>query len=116
MAEYSPGDLLDKCSILEIKKNKGLNVLSEYSIIKDEVVKRYFILPEIEKLYKALVDSNLEQFDLEDLIRVEKNLERVGEIALKIREFNDRRVNYKNIINKLSGESFPEIKSYKRTV
>lgn len=112
---YSPGDLFDKCSILEIKKDKGLDsVLHEYKAVKEEVEHYIKLEPDTYNLYAEILESNRKQFDLEDLVRVEKSLEKVGKIALEIREFNDNRVRIKNEINKLCGYQYLEAKRYKR--
>lgn len=110
---YSPGDLYDKCSILQIKKEKGLEV-PEFEFVWEEVDETLKNNEMLKQLYEQLVKSNTTQFELEDLIRVEKKMNKVGEIALLIREFNDRRVALKNRINKELNYTFQEVKCYKR--
>lgn len=110
--KYSAGDLFDKCSILRVKKEKGLNV-PELEVFSKEVEEIIRDNPTLELFYFRLIESNARQFDLEDVIRVEKNLEKVGQTALLIREYNDNRVALKNKINNIVGE-FEEVKLYKR--
>ena len=112
--QYNAGDLLDKCTILEIKSSKGLNVLDEFMKVKFEVYNDYLEKDEAFKtIYMALMRVNREQYELEDKIRVADRLEEVGRIALDIRIHNDERVFLKNEINKLAGDN-AEVKLYKR--
>jgi hypothetical protein len=82
-----------------------------YNEVK-ELLKKY---PKTKAIYKKLFESNLEQYDLEDLIRTEKDLAVVGNIALNIRSHNDARVLLKNKINEITQEAFKEVKDYKRS-
>lgn len=111
---YSPGDFLDKYSIIVIKNGKNLNVYKEMVEMKTEFINLIFN-KEIEELYNILLESNAKQYDLEDKIRVEQNLLIVGQIALDIRKQNDYRVEIKNKINEIAGYKFKEIKDYKRS-
>jgi hypothetical protein len=106
----SPGELFDKLSILEIKKNKGLKVDYEYSELFI-FLKEY--MPKISVIYDTLSSSNKSQWDLEDKIRTEVNLDDVGRFAILIREYNDNRVSLKNRINKVLDLGFEEKKEYK---
>jgi len=107
----SPGELFDKLSILEIKKERGLKVEKEYNelflFLKDYISK-------ITAIYDLLLASNKSQWDLEDKIRVEQNLDDVGRFALLIREYNVTRVELKNKINDKLKLGYQEKKDYKR--
>ena len=107
----SPGELFDKLSILEIKKNKGLEVNKEHNELFI-FLKEY--MPKISVIYDLLLSSNKSQWDLEDKIRTEENLEDVGRFAILIREFNDTRVGLKNKINYKLNLGYQERKDYKR--
>lgn len=113
---YSPGDFLDKWSILNIKKEKGLEVEKEILANKPEFNSLFTSRKENDALdlYIKLLDSNRYQFDLEDKIRVEKDLSVVGQIALDIRKQNDYRVELKNKINEIFKYAYMEVKEYKR--
>lgn len=110
---YSPGDFLDKYSILSIKKKKGLDVNDELEFCKEEFV-GLTKSSRVDNVYMELYESNLFQFELEDKIRVEKDLATVGQIALDIRKQNDYRVHLKNKINEICQYKFLEQKDYKR--
>lgn len=109
---YSPGDFLDKYSIIVIKNGKNLNVHKEMLEMKPEFSNLIFN-KEVETLYYVLLESNAKQYEMEDQIRVEPNLLIVGQIALDIRRQNDYRVELKNKINEVVGYKFKEIKDYK---
>jgi hypothetical protein len=111
--EMLPGDLFDKCTILRIKHDKGLDV-PEYPVVLAEVKKMTGDDKMLDLLYEQLWSSNLIQYDWEDRIRVEKKMSEVGKIAILIREQNDNRVNLKNNINKIF-KAFQEVKLYKRS-
>ena len=68
------------------------------------------------KIHVFETDINILQYNLEDLVRVEKKLKVVGEIALKIRDQNDHRVMLKNKINNLFVGTYQEVKLYKRHI
>lgn len=109
---YSPGELFDKCSILEIKMGKGLPVKDEFALVKSEIDALTKMVPSTNELYFKILDSNIKQYALEDRIRVEKTMTKVGKIALEIRVQNDIRVSLKNEINKATGYRFREEKKY----
>ena len=117
----NPGDLFDKMTILIIKLEKVTSFKNKYIITEelnglftyiDSVVQltsltNYGVglLPEyINKLFML----NRIQWDLEDRVRIEKT----WDAAKAARENNTKRVEVKNLINKLF--NFPiEIKEYK---
>ena len=113
--EYTPGELVDKCTILDIKIRKGLLVEGEFQAVYKEVQELFKKSSKIKTLYKKLFESNMEQYDLEDLVRVEKDLATVGKISLDIRKHNDNRVIMKNKINEILNQGLQEVKLYKRS-
>jgi hypothetical protein len=108
----SPGELFDKLSILQIKRDKGLAVEEEYNTLHNFL---FEFFPSVSLLFDSLVLSNRTQWDLEDVIRSEKDMSVVGKTAVLIREYNDNRVNLKNKINRKLQMGFEEQKNYKRS-
>ena len=80
LSEISPGELLDKISILEIKlkmvKNEdGLKeIKKEYSILKKIENSSLELTGEIKNLFKLIKEVNTTLWDIEDKLRFfEKN-------------------------------------------
>ena len=78
--ETSAGELIDKITILEIKKEKisdqeNLKIIDkEYSSLKESLKKYLKIGPEIKNLWSQLKQVNFRLWEIEDEIRVaEKN-------------------------------------------
>ena len=123
----SAGELLDKISILEIKKekiqesDKKKNVITELNLlrkvqIESELVET--ICPKIlEHLYKQLQKVNEELWDVEDKLRLleaESNFSLTFvNFARSVYRLNDERAQIKRKINELSGSELVEEKSYK---
>jgi len=123
----SAGELLDKISILEIKKekiqesDKKKNVSTELNLlrkvqIESELVET--ICPKIlEHLYKQLQKVNEELWDVEDKLRLleaESNFSLTFvNFARSVYRLNDERAQIKRKINELSGSELVEEKSYK---
>ena len=119
----SSGELIDKISILKIKKNKITNK-SKLRNIKKEL----FLLNKIYKnnfkknkkllLYeKKLININKKLWDIEDKIRFlesKKNFnQQFIDLARAVYINNDKRSEIKKKINKLTGSHLIEEKSYK---
>ena len=118
----SLGELLDKISILEIKKKKIQNE-SKLKNIKKELIglrnvlnKLNIDLSQTDDLYKDLYDINLSLWEIEDSIRVlEKNKDfekQFIDLARSVYITNDKRFEVKNEINKLFNSEYVEEKSY----
>ena len=123
----SAGELLDKISILEIKKekiqesDKKKNVSTELNLlrkvqIESELVET--ICPKIlEHLYKQLQKVNEELWEVEDKLRLleaENNFSLTFvNFARSVYRLNDERAQIKRKINELSGSELVEEKSYK---
>ena len=107
--EYSKGDLVDKLTILQIKKSHGLDSVElELRQIETEAMS---FLNKISKLYTALYEANLKVWNLEDAIGQTNDLKTIGTINLKIGKYNGKRIAIKNKINSCLNSGFQEIKS-----
>ena len=120
--ETSAGELLDKITILEIKKEKISDQKSlesinkERSSLESSVKKNIKINDEIKDLWAQLKDVNLKLWEIEDEIRLsEKNKkfdQKFIDLARSVYRYNDDRAKIKSKINQLSGSSIKEIKQY----
>tara|TARA_B100000242_G_C42894820_1_gene415058 strand:- start:206 stop:595 length:390 start_codon:yes stop_codon:yes gene_type:complete len=122
LIEVSIGELLDKISILEIKKNKIKNaeklkfISDEYLILNNQLKQNVIMNDKLNTLYNKLKEINLKLWDIEDDKRkCEKNSD-FGENFIKLsREvhfLNDDRAKIKLDINNLTGSKIKEIKEY----
>ena len=122
LVEVSVGELLDKISILEIKKdrikdNDKLRYINdEYNILKSEFEKNIKVDQKLKDLFKSLKDINNKLWDIENEKRLcEKNSD-FGEVFIKtsrdIHFLNDERGNVKLEINNYTGSKIREIKQY----
>jgi len=117
----SVGELLDKLTILNIKRIL-VSDIEKISIIKKELVELmdmggpFLIDSEMEKLYDLLMIVNKNLWDVEDELRkmeLDKNFNE--EFILKARSvyfLNDRRYELKSKINTLCGSEIREVKQY----
>tara|TARA_A100001015_G_scaffold287453_1_gene357219 strand:+ start:68 stop:457 length:390 start_codon:yes stop_codon:yes gene_type:complete len=120
--EASVGELIDKITILEIKRKKiqdknSLEIVNkEYSSLTDTMEKNLVINDKIKNLWEELREINLKLWEIEDSKRLaEKNKkfdENFIELARNVYKFNDKRAKIKSQINQLSGSSIREIKQY----
>ncbi len=122
LAEISAGELIDKITILNIKKEKITNneklveIEKELKSLKDTFNK--IIIPDnsLLELMEQLKKINLMLWDIEDGKRnAEKNKkfdERFIELARNVYKFNDERAEIKLKINNLLGSNIKEVKSY----
>ncbi len=122
LVEVSVGELLDKLSILEIKKIRikdpsKLNFINEeYDILKNQFEKNIKIDNKLNDLFKELKDINNKLWDIENEKRLcEKNSD-FGDVFIKtsrdIHFLNDKRGNIKLEINNHTGSKIKEIKEY----
>ena len=122
LVEVSIGELLDKISILEIKKEKikdtnKLNFINdEYIILKDQFEKNVKIDEKLNKLFKSLKEINSKLWIIEDEKRLcEKNSD-FGEKFIKLSRdvhfLNDDRAKLKLEVNNHTGSKIKEIKEY----
>ena len=122
LVEVSVGELLDKISILEIKKSKINNtsklkfINQEYEILKSELEKNIKNLEKIEKLFNNLKEVNLKLWSIEDDKRKCEKDKNFGEKFIKLSRnvhfLNDERAKIKLEINEATGSKIKEIKEY----
>ena len=122
LVEVSVGELLDKISILEIKKEKikDLETLKyindEYLVLTKQLDENITLKDELKKLYEELKAINVKLWDIEDNKRMcEKNRD-FGENFIKLSRdvhfLNDNRAKIKLAINDKTGSKIKEIKQY----
>ena len=122
LVEVSVGELLDKISILEIKKDKikdldKLKFISdEYNILDDQLKKNVKIDDKLNKLFKSLKDINLKLWLIEDEKRLFEKKSDFGDKFIKLSRdihfLNDERAKIKLEINNHTGSKIKEIKEY----
>ena len=122
LSEISPGELLDKISILEIKlvKIKDKKSLEEINKEYESLIKtkksHISLTDELESLINKIKEINLKLWDIEDKIRIcEKNKDFSDvfiELARSVYLNNDKRAKVKSEINKILGSNIKEIKHY----
>ena len=122
LVEVSIGELLDKISILDIKKDKIKDetklehILREYKILKEEYDNKVKNDDKLSKLYSSLKDINSKLWVIEDEKRLcEKNADFGDEFIKLSRDvhfLNDERAKIKLEINIHTGSKIKEIKEY----
>ena len=122
LSEISPGELLDKISILEIKiekvkdKNSLEEIKKEYKILKEIRTSSIEITDEIKDLFQSVKNVNIKLWNIEDKLRIcEKNKEfdkNFIELARSVYFANDERAEFKSKINKILKSNIIEIKQY----
>jgi len=123
LAEISAGELVDKVTILQIKKEKITDKDKLTEIDKEleslnETFKEYIPVDrEINDLSNELKNINLKLWDIEDAKRDFEKKKEFGkefiELARKVYRYNDERAKLKLQINKRLGSNIKEVKSYK---
>ena len=122
LTEISPGELLDKISILEIKlekiqdKEKLKEINKEYEILKKAQNLHINSNEKLDNLFMSIKKVNIKLWDVEDKIRIcEKNKE-FNETFIKLARdvyfFNDERAKIKLEINKTLKSNIREVKEY----
>jgi len=119
--QVSLGELVDKITILLIKKekivdeNKLILVNEELSVLSTTL--ESLSLDEIGTYLENLKTVNSELWIIEDLIREKERVKLFDkefiELARKVYITNDKRFEIKNRINEKFGSSIKEVKSYK---
>tara|TARA_B100000242_G_C43022896_1_gene476109 strand:+ start:1152 stop:1547 length:396 start_codon:yes stop_codon:yes gene_type:complete len=122
LAEISAGELIDKITILEIKKDKISNsqklveISKEYDSLSETMEKYIPTKEKISGLINDLKKINLKLWDIEDAKRLaEKNEnfdEKFIQLARNVYKFNDKRAKIKLEINNALGSNIKEVKSY----
>ena len=122
LAEISAGELIDKITILEIKKEKISNKEKLIEVDKELVSLNETLKKSINDENKILSfkndlkNINLKLWDIEDGKRsAEKNNkfdEKFIQLARNVYKFNDERAKIKLAINNAFGSNIKEVKSY----
>jgi len=117
----SVGELIDKLSILQVKKknikdqNKLFEVKKEFNEL-NKISEVYFENIEIKKLYDSLIEVNSKLWDVEDKLRIFEKNQRFDsefiELARLVYYTNDERFSLKNKINQMTNSELKEQKSY----
>ena len=124
LVEVSVGELFDKISILEIKKDKIKDkeklkyIIDEYNLLKEQMVNKVKLNEKLSSLFNALKDINSKLWVIEDDKRLcEKNSdfgEKFIKLSRDIHFLNDKRASIKLEINNQTGSKIKEIKEYTR--
>ena len=122
MIAVSPGELIDKLTILQIKLEKIsdpaklANIGREHDAIDRTFRKHVRETPELADLIGELKIINLALWKVEDDIRIHERNGDFGEgfvhLARSVYRMNDRRAAIKRRINELLDSDFVEEKSY----
>ena len=122
LVEVSAGELLDKISILEIKKDKIKDpekleyILDELSILKEEFKNNIKSDEKLDEFYQSLKIINARLWVIEDDKRKcekEKDFtENFIKLSRDVHILNDDRAKIKLKINEHTGSKIKEIKEY----
>jgi len=122
LSEISPGELLDKISILEIKlekvkdKDRQKRIKNEYDILKKVQNSSIEMSDKIKDLYRSVSNVNIKLWDIEDKIRICEQNKDFGknfiELARGVYFNNDKRAKFKNEINEILKSNIREIKQF----
>ena len=128
MISVSYGELVDKLTILQIKKEKIkskrllIDVKKEYENLNEKYKGLYVIIKhekkvDLEPLYDELYEINKKLWKIEDAIREKERNNTFDHtfvnLARKVYHINDERFRVKSKINAL-GSDIKEVKSYKK--
>ena len=122
LVEVSVGELMDKISILEIKKDRIKDsdklkfINDEYEVLKSELDKNIKIDEKLVKFFVALKNINSKLWIIEDDKRKCENDSNFGEDFIRLSRdvhfLNDTRAKIKLDINNHTGSKIKEIKEY----
>ena len=122
LVEVSVGELLDKISILEIKKEKIKDlekqkfINEEHSILKEQFDQNVKTNDKLNELFQYLKEINAKLWVIEDDKRQcekEKDFtEKFIKLSRDVHFLNDDRAKIKLEINNLTGSKIKEIKEY----
>ena len=122
LAEISAGELIDKITILEIKREKIsdqmklIEINKELNSLKSIFEKEISDKSKIENLIEELKKINLELWDIEEGKRkAEKNNnfdENFVQLSRNVYKGNDKRAKIKLKINEILGSNIKEVKSH----
>ena len=122
IVEVSVGELLDKISILEIKKEKIKDaeklkfINNEHSILKNQLDENIKSDEKLNNLYQSLKEINSKLWVIDDDKRQCEKEKDFGEKFIKLSRdvhfLNDDRAKIKLEINNHTGSTIKEIKEY----
>ena len=117
----SVGEMIDKLSILQVKKNnvkdenKLVFIKKEFELLYN-FSSEYLSNLETESIYHRLVEVNSNLWEVEDKLRIMEKEQRFDEefvsLARKVYFTNDERFTLKNEINIITDSEIREIKDY----
>lgn len=120
--DVSPGELIDKITILELKlerisdPDKLRLVQHELGVLAEARRRAVRHSDELETATQSLRQTNAQLWDIEDDLRgCERDRDfgpRFVELARAVYHTNDRRADLKNQINRLLASALVEVKSY----
>jgi tetratricopeptide (TPR) repeat protein len=120
--EIAPGELIDKITILEIKRQriadeaKRANVVAELTMLCAARDRAIGASPALVELTEELKKINEALWEVEDALRACEHRQDFGpafiELARSVYRHNDRRAEVKRQINRLLGSKLIEEKSY----
>lgn len=123
LVPISPGELLDKITILRIKrerianKEKRRNVETELTELEQVAARTLPRLAELDELVAELYGVNVALWEVEDALRDCERQQDFGphfvQLARSVYRHNDRRAEIKKRINLLLGSRLVEEKSYR---
>jgi hypothetical protein len=117
----SIGEMIDKLSILQVKKNKVKDKTKLEFIDKEfellyNFSSEYLNNSETELIYRQLVSVNTNLWEIEDKLRVMEKEKNFGDefvsSARKVYFTNDERFRLKNEINLITESEIREVKEY----
>lgn len=122
LVEVSIGEILDKLTILAIKKQKIsdpqklVHIEKEYDIL-EEKSKQYLNSEEVKNVFEELIEVNSKLWVIEDDLRDLESQKRFDEEFVEkarlVYMTNDHRFVLKNRINQLTNSGVQEQKGYK---
>ena len=122
LAEISAGELIDKITILEIKKTKIVDqeklkeVNKEHNSLINTMNKVIIEKSKISKYQDQLKDINLKLWDIEDGKRKAEKDNDFGpnfiKLSRNVYKYNDERAKIKLKINQMLGSNIKEVKSH----
>ena len=122
IVEVSIGELFDKISILEIKREKIKDpdklkfISNEHSILKSQLNKNVKIDDKLNTLFQSLKEINAKLWVIEDdkrLCEKERDFsEKFIKLSRDVHFLNDDRARIKLEINNHTGSTIKEIKEY----
>ena len=122
LVEVSVGELLDKISILEIKKERIKDseklkfINDEHGILKDQLDQNVKSDDKLNNLFQSLKEINAKLWVIEDdkrLCEKDKDFtEKFIKLSRDVHFLNDDRANIKLEINNYTGSKIKEVKEY----